>query len=60
MICSDSIYTAIESKKDNPGNYLTLVKKIKGSAAVVKFQKTIKHEIAPLVSHLRSKMLCTL
>ena len=38
MICSDSIYTAIESKKDNPDIYLTLWKKIIGGAAVVKFQ----------------------
>ena len=41
MICSDSIYTAIESKKDNPDIYLMLLKNIIGGAAVVKFQNKV-------------------
>ena len=38
---TDNEYTAIETKRDNPGSYLTLLKKIIGGAAVVKFQNKV-------------------
>ena len=41
IYCNDTIFTAIESMKNNPGIYLRLVKKVIGGAVDIKFQNKV-------------------